>query len=87
MPNSVLLHTQMISQMNWCANWDEIADLLASVDTTKWNGPDGISARRLKFTTYNIAPAVKNTQGTECLEKFLYYSYSYVFKSQIPWQL
>ena len=39
-------------------NQDEIADLLASLDTTKSNGPDGISARMLKFTAYSIAPAV-----------------------------
>ena len=37
---------------------DEIADLLSSLDVTKSNGPDGISARMLKYTAFSIAPAV-----------------------------
>ena len=37
---------------------DQILDMLASLDTTKSNGPDNISARMLKSTAASIAPSV-----------------------------
>ena len=37
---------------------DEISVLLSSLDVSKSNGPDGISARMLKSTTFSTAPAV-----------------------------
>lgn len=37
---------------------DQIFDMLASLDTTKSNGPDNISARMLKTTAASIAPFV-----------------------------
>ena len=39
-------------------NEDEVIDLLLSLDTTKANGPDGISATMLKSTAYSIAPGI-----------------------------
>ena len=39
-------------------NEDEIYDLLSSLDVTKSNGPDDISAKMLKHTAISIAPAV-----------------------------
>ena len=36
---------------------DEIFSLLKSLDVSKANGPDGISARMLKFTAHVIAPS------------------------------
>ena len=37
---------------------DKILDMLASLDTTKSNGPDSISAKMLKATAPSIAPSV-----------------------------
>lgn len=37
---------------------DEIFDLLSLLDVNKSNGPDGISARMLKYTASSITPAV-----------------------------
>ena len=37
---------------------DEVQHLLKSLDISKSNGPDGISARMLKETASNIAPSV-----------------------------
>ena len=37
---------------------DEIFSLLKSLDVSKANGPDGISARMLKFTAHAIAPSL-----------------------------
>ena len=37
---------------------DEVTDLLLNLDTTKANGPDGISAIMLKSTAYSIAPGL-----------------------------
>ena len=39
---------------------EEVIDLLLSLDTTKANGPDGISAIMLKSTAYSIAPRITN---------------------------
>ena len=39
---------------------EEVIDLLLSLDTTKANGPDGISATMLKSTAYSIAPRITN---------------------------
>ena len=38
---------------------DEISSLLKSLDVSKANGRDGISARMLKFTSHAIAPSLK----------------------------
>ncbi len=35
-----------------------VGDLLASLDVSKSNGHDGISARMLKSTAYSIAPSL-----------------------------
>ena len=37
---------------------EEVFDLLSSLDTIKSNGPDGISAKMLKFTATSITPSV-----------------------------
>ena len=37
---------------------EEVFDLLSSLDTTKASGPDGISARMLKFTATSITSSV-----------------------------
>ena len=37
---------------------DEVFDLLATLDVSKSTGPDGISARMLKFTATSITPSV-----------------------------
>ena len=37
---------------------EEVFDLLMSLDVSKANGPDGISARMLKFTAASITPSV-----------------------------
>lgn len=37
---------------------EEVFDLLLSLDTTKASGPDGLSARMLKFTATSITPSV-----------------------------
>ena len=37
---------------------DDVYELLSCIDTTKSNGPDGISARMLKFTASSITPAI-----------------------------
>ena len=37
---------------------DEVTDLLLSLNTSKANGPDGISATMLKSTAYSIAPGL-----------------------------
>ena len=37
---------------------EEVIDLLLSLDTTKANGPDGISATMLKSTAYSITPEI-----------------------------
>ena len=39
---------------------DEVLEFLLSLDTTKSNGPDGISATMLKATATNIAPGITN---------------------------
>ena len=37
---------------------EEIFELLAGIDTTKSNGPDGISGKMLKSTASSITPAL-----------------------------
>ena len=37
---------------------EEVLSTLGSLDVSKLNGPDGISARMLKSTSYSIAPAI-----------------------------
>ena len=37
---------------------DEVCEMLLSLDISKSNGPDGISARMLKFTAASIAPSI-----------------------------
>ena len=58
-----------------CKNYTCSQKLLASLDT-KSNGPDGISARMLKFTAYSIAPAVtilfNSSIEPKCFEEFSY---------------
>ena len=39
-------------------NEEEVYQLLSSLDVTKANGPDGISARTLKHTATSITPSI-----------------------------
>lgn len=42
---------------NLCTE-EEVFDLLSSLDTTKSSGPDGVSAKMLKYTATSITPSV-----------------------------
>ena len=41
-----------------CCKEECVCEILSSLDTSKSNGPDGISANILKFTALSIAPSI-----------------------------
>ncbi len=57
---------------------DRVHEMLLGLDTSKSNGPDGVSARMLKQTAASIAPSISQVftlhqtgQSTKCLETVL----------------
>ena len=62
---------------------DEISVLLSSLDVSKSNGPDGISARMLNV----FQPVTKSRQSTKLLEKIQCRSYSQDSTSKVSRQL
>ena len=60
--------------MEFLCNEEEVYQLLSSLDVTKANGPDEISARKLKHTATSITPLITNLSlhtghtPSECME-------------------
>ena len=54
---SLHAHSTESLEDNLCTE-AEVFDLLSSLDTTKSSGPDGVSAKMLKFTATSITPSV-----------------------------
>ena len=57
-PLEELSDNTFLPEAELLCNEDSICELLLSLDVSKSNGPDGISARMLKCTAVSIAPAV-----------------------------
>ncbi len=56
-PNSFKQPTRDLPENLRCTE-DEVFNLLSNLDTTKANGPDGISAKMLKATAETITPSI-----------------------------
>ncbi len=62
------IHFLLLTQIplnNRCTE-DEVFNLLSNLDTTKANGPDGISAKMLKATAETITPMLFNLSIKNC---------------------
>ena len=58
LPISSPAESSIVSPIEFLCTEEEVFDLLVSLDVSKANGPDGISARMLKFTAASITPSV-----------------------------